>query len=75
MTIQIFVKTYIGQITKTITIDCDTSDTILETKQKISTKLDIPCDRIRLTFCSRTLENNKKINDYNIGKESTLYAY
>ena len=69
---QIFVKIFGG---KTITLEVEACDTIMDLKFKIEEKEGIPLTQQRLLYSSRTLKDECKLSDYNIGKESTLHLF
>ena len=66
---QIFVKTIVG---KTITIDVLPSDTVLDVKQKIQRKNEVPVGEQRLINCGKQLEDERTMESYNIQPMSTL---
>ena len=67
---QIFCKTLVG---KTMTLDVNPYDTVLNLKTKIYYKTGIPEESHRLIFAGVQLEDNKTLTSYFIQKEATLH--
>ena len=69
---QIFVQTLSG---KTITLEVEGSDTVENTKCKIEAKDGLPARYQSLVYSGREMHNDKTLQEYHIGKASTLRMY
>ena len=68
---QIFVKLLTGKV---ITIDVQAADTVLDLKKKVASVEKIEIDKQKLIFSGNTLENDKKLTEYDIEAQSTVFA-
>jgi len=65
---QLYVKDFYGN-TNTILGHAD--QTVLEFKQLLAAKIDVPVDQMRLIFAGKQLEDERTIGSYNINKDPT----
>jgi hypothetical protein len=68
---QLFFKTLTG---KTITLDVNQNEFLAMTKLRVQLAEGIPVDQQRLIFAGKQLENDRRLSDYNVQKESTLHV-
>ena len=57
---------------KIIPLEYDRSDTVKTVKVKLENKVGIPCDRQCFVFAGKSLEDEKKLSEYSIAKESVI---
>jgi ubiquitin len=69
---QIFVKNLLGN---TILIDINSTNTILDIKNKIYEKDEILPDYQRLIFKGKELYDARTLEEHDINNEDTLYLY
>ena len=65
----IFVKTILGKLIK---IEVEPNDTIRNVKEKVLYAEGIPLEQQNIYFAGRKLEDEKRLEDYNIKEECTL---
>ncbi|VEU43009.1 unnamed protein product [Pseudo-nitzschia multistriata] len=67
---QLFVKTLTG---KTVAIEVEEGESIEEVKAKIAEKEGIPPEQQRLIFGGQQLQDQKTLDDYDVGDDATLH--
>lgn len=67
---QLIIQTLTGKI---ISINIDSTDTILQLKRNIEEKEGIPTDQQRLIYNGKQLQDVHTLNDYSIVNESTIH--
>ena len=59
---------------RTLELEVENPDTIESLKKKIQEKEGIPTSEIRLLFGGTQLDDHRTLQDYNVWKESTIFA-
>lgn len=67
---QLFVKTLTG---KTVSIEVEEGESIEDVKAKIAEKEGIPAEQQRLIFGGQQLQDQKTLQDYDVGDDATLH--
>lgn len=68
--IQIFIRTLTGA---SFSILSNNEETVYDVKLRIEETQGIPPYQCRLTFCGKQLDDDVRLKDYNVQKESTLF--
>jgi ubiquitin len=68
---KLFIKSITGEIN--ITLEVDDGDTVESVKKKIQDHEGIPPDEQRLLFRAMYIEDGRKLNDYGMKTDTTLY--
>jgi len=71
MPVEIFVKALTG---KTITVNCELTDTVLSIKEKFHDIEGVPVEEIRLIFGGKQMENTETLESYGVQAEATLFV-
>ena len=69
---QIFIKTISG---KTITLEVEPNESILDIKTKVYDKEKISVEEQRLLFGAKILDDEKTLNDYDIRDTCTIHLF
>ena len=69
----LLMKVFVVFKTKPIAFEVDPQSNILELKSKLELETHVPINRQRLIFSGKLLEDAKRLSDYSIQKESSVY--